>query len=649
MALKNLFKPIKLGKLEVRNRVVFAPIGIGAYNDDETVNENYFPFITERAKETGLIITQGTRPSLKGGVKLIGCYDDRFIPSLKKFAGSAHKNGAKIFLQLVVVGGNDPLGGYAPSVVDIPLYRDQWGRGGANRPKELRNHQIKELVEEFAQAARRAQEAGFDGVEVHGAYGYLISAFICPATNRRTDEYGGSFENRLRFPVEIIRRIKSVCGDDFPIGFKFNSHQEIEPEGIDEELGVKNAQRIASEGVVYLHEVTMGEDVMYMQLAKYPSMPTMYQPRNTTVSLAENLKKHIDGVPIIAAGGITKPEEADEIIGENKADMVAVGRALLADPHWTYKAMKGERITPCIKCLVCHNEVVKKGNFAGCTVNPYLVRELEEPLVKAERSLKVMVAGGGPAGVTAAVTASKRGHDVCLYEAQREIGGQLIPGSAPLFKYEFQDLLKYFRDELDDSNVRVEIGKEVTAREVKDEAPDVLIIATGGYSIIPDIPGIDMEHVLPATRCLKEPEFVKGNRVVVIGGGDVGCETAVFLKRRKKEVTIVEKLPTLMEKEDMKYHTLVMEEMLEEEGIVSYTSSEVTDIKEGTLKIKTGDGKTIDLPADTVVVAIGIEKDPAYVENLKEACPVSHVIGDAGVPQTLREAVFDGDKIARSI
>ena len=210
MRLKSLFSPIRLGKLEIRNRIVFAPIGIGAYNDDETVNELYLPFIAERAIETGLMITQGTRPSEKGGVKLIGCYHDRFIPSLTKFAQAAHRNGAAIFLQMVGIGGNDPLGGYAPSVLDIPLYQDKWGRGDKAQLKELENHEIKELVDEFAQGATRAQEAGFDGVEVHGAYGYLISEFICPATNKRTDEYGGSFENRMRFPLEIIGSIKNI-------------------------------------------------------------------------------------------------------------------------------------------------------------------------------------------------------------------------------------------------------------------------------------------------------------------------------------------------------------------------------------------------------------------------------------------------------
>ena len=215
-----LFSPINLGKLQLRNRIVFAPIGIGAYNEDESVNESYFPFIEERSKETALIITQGTRPSARfGGVKLIGTYDDKFIPSLKKFADSAHKNGAKIFIQTVMIGGNDPLGGYAPSVLDIPLYKDKWGRGDKFQPKELSTEQIKILIEDFAQGARRAMEAGFDGVEVHAAYGYLMSEFICPATNKRTDEYGGNFENRMRFAVEVIKSIKKVCGHDFPIGF----------------------------------------------------------------------------------------------------------------------------------------------------------------------------------------------------------------------------------------------------------------------------------------------------------------------------------------------------------------------------------------------------------------------------------------------
>lgn len=649
MYLESLFSPIAIGTLELKNRIVFAPIGIGAYNEDETVNPDYFPFIRERAKETGLIITQGTRPSNKGGVKLIGCYDDRFIPGLKRFANAAHQEGARVFLQLVVVGGNDPLGGYAPSVLDIPLYRDQWGRGAEYRPRELTVDQIKELVEEFAQGSRRAMEAGFDGVEVHGAYGYLISEFICPSTNRRNDAYGGSHENRMRFPVEIIRRIKELCSQDFPVGFKFNAHQDIRPECIDEELGVRNALTIAKEGVAYLHEVAMGEDVMYMQLAKYPSMPTMYQPRNSTVSLAENLKRRIQDVPVIAAGGITRPDEADMIIRDGKADLVAVGRALLADPHWSYKAKRGIRITPCIRCLVCHNEVVKRGNYAACTVNPYLVREDEEPLVPAKEKKKVMVIGGGPAGITAAVTASRRGHAVTLYDKEEHLGGTIIAGSVPEFKYEFKALLEYFRDEASSSSVKVKLGTEATEEFIKREAPDVLMVATGGRAILPAIPGIGMDHVVTATDALLRVDEFQGIDITVIGGGDVGCETALVMQRKGNCVTIVEQLDGLMALEEVKYHVMVMERMLEEEGVIVHTGAEVEEIKHGAVVVKQSEGSVEELVSDVVVVATGVETDGSAVETLTGTCPVSFVIGDAQEPHTIREAVFEGDRVGRLV
>ena len=648
MSLKNLFSSIKLGKLELRNRIVFAPIGIGAYNDDESVNEIYYSFIEERAKETALIITQGTRPSARfGGVKLIGTYDDKFIPSLSKFANSAHKNGARIFIQTVMIGGNDPLGGYAPSVIDIPLYRNQWGRGDKYRPKELTIEQIEILIEDFAQGARRAREAGFDGVEVHGAYGYLISEFICPSTNKRTDKYGGNFENRMRFPVEIIRRIKEVCGKDFPIGFKFNAHMDIKPEGIDENLGIKIAQRIAKEGVVYLHEVSMGEDVMYMALGKYPSMPTIYQPRNTTVKLAENLKRNISDIPVIAAGGILTPEDSEKIISEGKADMVAIGRAMLAEPYWSYKAKVGGRITPCIKCLVCHNEVVKRAKLAACSVNPYLCKEKEIEVKKTENPKKVMVIGAGPAGIVASLTASKRGHRVKLYEKNRRIGGMLIPSATPDFKYEFDTLIKFYEDEIRDSDVELIINTDITPADVKKESPDVLIVATGGEQSKPEIDGIEDANVYSAIDLLFKNFKPEGKSALVIGGGEVGCETALWLRRSGKNVSIVEILDELMFFEEMKYHTMVLEKMLREDKVNIYTGSKVEEIKNKKIRLKDKKDKEINLFADFIVYATGLKPALRKIDEFMNLTKEFYVIGDAYKPQKIREAVEDGDRVGR--
>ncbi|UCB47311.1 MAG: FAD-dependent oxidoreductase, partial [Spirochaetota bacterium] len=420
------------------------------------------------------------------------------------------------------------------------------------------------------------------------------------------------------------------------------------PEGIDEELGVRIAQTIAKEGVVYLHEVAMGEDVMYMQLAKYPSMPTMYQERNTTVSLAENLKRLIKDVPIIAAGGITRPDDADAIIRDGKADMVAVGRALLADPHWSYKAKLGQRITPCIRCLVCHNEVVKRANIAACTVNPYLVREDEELLKPAVSPKKVMVVGGGPAGITAAVTASRRGHTVTLYEKGKELGGMIIAGSVPQFKYEFNSLLRYFREEAKTSRFKLRLKREVTEEIIKNESPDILIIAAGGKPVIPDIPGIESTHVIPAPECLLTSDKIKNKDVVVIGGGDVGCETALVLKRNGNRVCVVEKLAELMGLVEMKYHVKVMDRMLKEEGVSVYLNAQVEEIRKNEVILREGKNRK-QLKADLVVVAVGMEVDREIIASLKQACDVSYVIGDADEPHTIREAVYEGDRIGRLI
>ncbi len=644
MNLSNLFSPIKLDKLELRNRIVLSPMGIGAYNDDETVPEEYVSFIKARVQDTGLIVTTGVRVSAKySSFKFMGCYDDSQIPGLRKLSDVAHRAGAKIFLQILELGGADEVSAYVPSV-DAPPYRVEWQ--GENPPVELKKAQIEEISDSFIQAARRAQEAGFDGVELDGAENFLISDFICPALNLRTDEYGGSFENRMRFPVEVVQGIKRVCGSDFAVGFKFNAYYDL-PDGIGLKLGVKIAQRMAWAGVCYIHEWSFAKLDKPMSLFKYPPMPNLYQPRNTTVSIAKYLKSHLSSVPVIAVGGIGRPEEADRMIGEGKSDMVAIGRAFIADQQWAYKAKRGLRIRPCIRCHVCHHEVAQLGNLIVCSVNPDVLGLKKTKKTKAP--LSVMVVGAGPGGITAALAASEHGHKVTLYEKDVVIGGKLIAGSAPDFKIEYDSLLQYLRDEINQSSVKLVLNKTVTPAYVMEKSPEILVVAIGAEPVDPGIGDITKNNILYATDALTHARALKGKRIVVIGGGDVGCETALLLSRMGNKVSIIEALPSLMENEEIKYNTVVLEDMLHKEDIQLYTGTVLVGIEEKSVRIKAQQNGEKKLEADIVVISTGWTSTPGIVRDLRAACENSHAIGDCVNPRRLRQAIQEGYSIGCSV
>jgi 2,4-dienoyl-CoA reductase-like NADH-dependent reductase (Old Yellow Enzyme family)/thioredoxin reductase len=612
-------------------------MGVGAYNEDETVSEDYISFIKVRAPETGLVITTGARVSSKySTLKFFGCYDDSFLSGLRSLAKTAHQAGAKIFLQILELGGTDPESPYVPSC-ESPVYSDEWE--STIKPKPLEISQIQEIIEDFVQASRRAQEAGFDGVELDGAENFLVSDFLCPYFNRRRDRYGGNFENRLRFAVDIVRGIKSVCGRDYPVGFKFNAFYDI-PQGINLELGVKIADRMASEGVSYIHEWSFARLDKPLSMFKFPPMPNLYQPRNTTIPIAQNLKAHIDTVPIIAAGGILKPAEADRIIEEGKADLVAVGRAFIAEPLWALKARTGETVRPCIRCHVCHHEVAVEGNKIVCSVNPDVF--LKNIPSRTSRPKDVMVVGAGPCGIMAAVTAAARGHTVTLYEKERHPGGKLLPGSAPGFKHEFKDLLRYFRELVEKSAVKLVTGVTVTPDFIEGQSPDILVVAIGAEPVVVDIQGARGERVIDAVEALNHADAYRGQQIVVIGGGDVGCETALHLSRKKNKVTIVEKLDELMKGEEIKHNTAVLEVMLKQAGIEIYTGAFVTGIFPALVTVQDKEKREIKLSADLVILATGYQPVLKKVNALLNACQNSCASGDCVEPNRLRQAVSDG-------
>lgn len=634
-----IFNPISLGKIEIKNRLAMAPIG--GYHPDRQIADRLIPYLEARSRGgVGLFISEGFQATRYGNAVLAGAYEDRFMSSLQKYARATRKFGSAAFMQMMALGGKDTGETYAPSSIESPQF--------INRPKEFSKEQIEEIIQDFVQSARRAQEAGFDGVELHGAHSYLVGQFMSPHFNRRDDDYGGDFDRRMRVPTEIMRGIRETCGKEFPVGFKFSAWEQL-PNGVNHELAVKIGQRMADESVVYLHVQTSDFYPPAAIRSPYPAMPPMYSPRNTLSELSENLKKHISNAPIMCAAGIIDPGEADTLIAERKADMVAIGRALLADPEWPNKAKQGNRIRPCIRCNVCHHKVVAVEEAIACTVNPYLERENEEPLIEARIKKDVMVVGSGPAGMLCALIASRRGHRVTLYEQQDELGGLLIPGSTPPFKRDVRALLDYYRAEIKDSEVEVKLNKKVTPELVREIKADVLVVAIGAEPTRLKIPGGDSKHVMSAVDALTDADEVKGDHVVVIGGGDVGCETALYLSKLGKDVAIVEVLDDILMVNEIKNNSTVLRELLEKAPVKTCTSSQVQEIMASAIRIAHKNGKRAELLADSVVLAVGLAPDKTVVQQLTNACASSFSIGDCVNPARILEAVADADRIARLI
>jgi 2,4-dienoyl-CoA reductase-like NADH-dependent reductase (Old Yellow Enzyme family)/thioredoxin reductase len=634
--MEKLFTPIKLGSIEISNRVVLAPMGLGLETYDEIWPERYFPFIEERCRgETGLIITHFTNATSLATSPISGIYDDRFLSTHKRFTDMVHHYDSKVFVQLAAYGGRVvPL---APSAIESPWYPQV--------PRELTIQEIKQIIQDFGVSAARARRAGYDGVELHGGYLYLVGAFISPHSNRRQDDYGGDFERRMRFPVEIAQAIKREAGDDFPMGFKFGAWEEL-PDGIDLDLGVRIAQRMAQEAVCYLQISTSEAYVT----SKFPSLPTMYVPRNTLLPIAVRLKKAIKDVPVMSAGAINDPIEANDMIERGDCDLVALGRALLADPYWVRKARLGQRIRPCIRCNVCHQTIIDRSHKSiFCTVNPYLVNEAQEPLPPIRKPKRVMVIGGGPAGIMAALTADKRGHQVTLYEKNNELGGELIPGSQAPFKADLRKLVKYWNEEITDSGVQVKLNSEVDPELIRREKPDAVVIAIGSSSIIPEIPGIRGQNVTTAVQAFLQPNDYQNKRIVVLGGGEVGCECAVFLAQHGCKVTIVELLHDILLNSKVIAIKLDLLRMVTDIGIEVLTSTQITEINENGVFLCTSPGSEKFRKVDGVVVSVGMKTPNQLTNYLAGECQDVRIIGDSLEPRRIRDAVVEGDLAGRMI
>jgi 2,4-dienoyl-CoA reductase-like NADH-dependent reductase (Old Yellow Enzyme family)/thioredoxin reductase len=642
---KHLFEPLTIKGVTIRNRIVLPPMNTNFAEADGSVSERFKRYYVERGKGgAGLLIVSSAYidPAARKRAGSLLIHDDRFIPKLSDFVQAAHATGAKILQQInhngrllssskelrTAVSG----GAIGPSAVPHLVTGEI--------PHVLNKGEIRELVEKFGQAARRAKEAGYDGVELHGTHGYLLNEFFSCYSNRRTDEYGGTLENRMRFSVEIYRRVRELTGDDFLIGYRFNA-REFAPVETPLEDVVALCQRLEQEGVDLLH-MSVGNSETPGMLIKF--IPFGSSPRGCYADLAGAIKKHLR-TPLVAVCRINTPEVAEKILAEKKADFVATGRALIADPWWPEKALRGEseRIRRCVACNQgCMEQLVQEKQVT-CIYNPEVGHEGE--LTAAKTRKKVWVIGGGPAGMEAAVVASTRGHEVDLFEKETELGGQLLLAALPPGKEEFFGIRDFLAHELKRLKVSVHTGKEVTSESVIEKKPDAVVVATGAVPLIPEISGIHEATVVTAWDVLRGKRVA--DQVVVVGGGLVGAETACFLSKQGKKVTLIEMLEEVGRDAGPLNRARLREE-LSQTDIDVRCKARLVGIGPKGINVQ-GESGEYELPAGTVVLALGATSRDSLSSALKGKIPEVYAIGDGVAPRRLLEAIHEAFAVASKI
>ncbi len=631
-----LFEPGSIGSMKIRNRIVMSPMATNYADNDGKVTDLMIDHYEQRARGgVGLIITEVICPDFPRGKTIIneaGIDDDKYIPGYRRLTEAVHKHGARIAIQLHHAGreAQQSVTGLQP-VAPSPILSPS-PTGHRDMPRELTADEIHGLVNQFAEAAARAKECGFDGVEIHAAHSYLVNQFISLISNKRTDAYGGDLANRARFLLEIIAAIRSKVGTDFPLWCRINT-EELGPGSIT----LEELQSVAQMAV------KAGCDAINVSIYGLRVLP---DEAGALVPFAEALKKATD-VPVITVGFLT-PEVGEKVLAEGRADFIAMGRELLCDAELPNKAQQGrfDEITPCIQCQKCLDRVTKDQNLQ-CSVNATLGRGYKYPLQQASKSKKIIVAGGGPSGMEAARVAALRGHKVTLYDAGVKPGGQLLIAGIPPHKEQIKKFMDYLTNQVRKLNVKIE-RKLVTADLVRKLKPDAVIVATGIEApSVPQIPGLEKIKSVFAGEVLSGRSQT-GDKVVIIGGGQVGCETAEFLIEKGKKVTIVEVLPQVM----TNVATLRMMNMLMRmygEQITMLTNTICEEVSAEGVKVCSKDGQRQTIPADTVVIATGSKPDKKLYEALQGSSVELYLIGDAVQPRSVFEAIEEGFKAGMDV
>jgi 2,4-dienoyl-CoA reductase (NADPH2) len=660
-----LFEPISIGPVSLANRVVMTAMHLN-YTPNGEMTDRFINFYKARALGgTGLIVIGGAEidDEASGIDLMLSIKDDRYIPGLRRFTDALHAVGGKVAVQLYMAGAYSFC-----SMKGLPLLApSEYVSHFTRQPtKAMTREDIERVQQDFVQAARRAKQAGFDAVEVLASAGYLICQFLSPATNRRTDEYGGPLENRMRFGLETIQRVRKEVGPDIALIVRVAGNDFVPDSHTNQEARLF-AAAVEKAGADCIN-VTGG-----WHESRVPQI-TMDLPQAGYAYLARGIKQVVK-VPVVSCNRINDPFVAEELLTEGVADLIGMARGLIADPDFVNKARQGkfDEIRQCVACNQRCFDHVFQLLPVGCAVNPRAGKEAETEFGPASISKKILVAGAGPAGCEFAATAAKRGHQVIVCEKNAEIGGQVSLFAEATHKYDFHHLLEYYRAALSKDGIELRTGVTVTPEMVAAEKPDLVVVATGAAPFKPPIEAIEAPHVSQAWDVLRG-KVQTGENVVIVGAGSVGLETAIYLARKGtisphqlyflslhqaekpeflrelmlkgvKKITVIEMAPRIGQDIGLSTRWVILKE-LSLRGVQIVTRATMKDIQPGQVVYTNAEGKDVTLPADSVVLAMGSRPDNALAQQLQESGVDLKVIGDSKKIGQVGSAIEDGFTLA---
>lgn len=627
----HLFSPLKINSIMVSNRIIANPMG---------------QVFAEKALGrpgvvvAGSVITQPGKSSWESAGQPYA-FSKYQVEKTRQRVLIAHQGGAKASVEIAHAGQ------YARvESGDFAIGPTGYVREDGVEVREMDEAMMEEVAAGYAKTAKDARDVGFDMIFLHFGHGWLVPEFLSPLFNKRTDEYGGSIENRMKFPLRVLREVREAVGPYFPIEMRISANEYMLG-GISFEdvlTFVKEAQKY-----IDVVQVSCGLDIEHE--ANVYTASTNFTEHGLNVKYAKVIKENVD-ILVSVVGAIMNPDEAERILAEGAADMVALARPLVADPDWPIKALEGrpEDIVPCLRCLQCYHISTNRRNV-GCSVNPRYTNESWVPkkLPKAESRRRIVIVGAGPAGCRAALTAKERGHEVILLEKRDHIGGAIHYVAMEHFKVEVRDYLEYLKTQIGKSDIDLRLNTEAVPEMIRALQPDALIIAVGALPAKPPIKGIDSPNVIGFYEAIEHEEKI-GENVVIIGGGTIGAEIGLELSLlKKKNVTIVEMTDELAAQGNMLYKIGLRHKMDEAEELRVMLQTNCQEITPAGVFVKDREGKEIMLSADTVIIAAGVRADKRTAESFYGITPETYMIGDCEKPRKIQEATMEGYTIAAGL